>query len=112
MNDQLSTDLVVSAQIRIAAQQGIPITVVHRGDASSGTIILKINKLDGTFCVYTQIRLEDELVWSRAHAAATISENEADRYLEKQLSFDPDLWALEVEDRHGNLWFPGRIHDL
>jgi len=27
----------------------------------------------------------------------------------EQASFDPDLWLIEIEDKKGRAWFPGKI---
>ena len=107
--DMLTTDIMVNAHIRIAAREGIPITVRRRGDNSSGTIVLKINRLDGTADVLTQARYEDERVWSPISRSGPLSEAEADKYLDRQAEIDPDSWLLEIEDRQGRHWFPGRI---
>lgn len=109
MNDGLPTDMLVNAQIRIAAKEGVPITVLRHGYDSSGTIILKINRLDGTAQVLSQTRYDDELVWIPASKTDAFSETEADAYIEKQIRIDPDSWVLEIEDRQGRHWFPGRI---
>ncbi|HAX92009.1 MAG TPA: DUF1491 domain-containing protein [Rhodospirillaceae bacterium] len=109
MNDDLPTDLMISAQIRIAARQGVPIVVTHRGDSSSGSIYLKINLLNGTAHVLNQVRLEDERVWVYTLSDTPLDEREADKYLESQIDFDPDLWVIEIEDRQGRHWFDGRI---
>ncbi len=109
MSDKLPTDLLVSAQIRSAALQGIPILVRHHGDNVRGVILLKIDKLDGTSLVLTQIRIDDELVWSPASGANPMPNEDAERYIESQLNMDPDMWVIEIEDRRGRHWFPGRI---
>jgi len=109
MNDDLPTDFWVSAQIRIAAQSGVPIVLIHKGDPSSGTVLLKINRLDGTNIVLSQIRLDEERVWSPVSDKPTLSDSEADAYLARQVDFDPDVWVLEIEDKQGRCWFPGRV---
>jgi hypothetical protein len=112
MTDGLPTDFVINAQIRIAARDGVPITVLQRGDANSGAIILKINRLDGQAAVLTQVRYDEELVWYPASADLWMPEAEADAYLASQRQLDPDSWLLEIEDRKGRHWFPGRIVKL
>src|ERR1700743_2907850 len=102
---RLATELMINAQIRLAAREGIPITVLRHGDNSSGTIILKINRLDGTARVLTQGIYEEELVWTPGSRTDPMSEADADRYLEKQVRIDPDSWLLEIEDKQGRHWF-------
>ncbi len=107
MTDDLPTDLWIAAHIRQAVKEGVPMIVVHKGDASRGSIFLKINRLDGTAQIMSQLRMEDELVW--CPMGGFLPESEADSYLAEQTAFDPDVWIVEIEDRQGRLWFPGRI---
>lgn len=112
MSFGLPTDLVVNAQIRIAARDGVPITVIRRGDPNSGAIILKINRLDGQVAVLTQIRMDEDLAWCPVDQNMWQNEQEADSYLTSQGNLDPDSWLLEIEDRQGRHWFPGKIIKL
>ena len=105
----LPTDFMISAHIRIAAREGVPITVVRRGHNASGAILLKINRLDGTARVLSQVRYDDELVWAPVSRTDPMAEAEADRYLARQAEVDPDLWLIEIEDRQGRTWFPGKV---
>jgi hypothetical protein len=107
-NDRLPTDLIVNAQIRTAGAQGVPIVIVQKGDKASGVILLKINRLDGFAHLLTQVRLDDELVWSPLTKTDPMPEADADAMMRKQASFDPDMWLIEIEDRQARHWFPGR----
>lgn len=111
MPDKLSTSLIISAQIRIAAQQGIPITIVQKGNDYSGAILLKINRLDGSAEILNQVHSESGTAWMPA-SPEPMTELEADRAMMQQISFDPDLWALEIEDKEGRHWFDGDILDI
>ena len=106
---RLTTELWVSAHRSAAEVQGVPMVVVRRGDRERGTVLLKINRLDGTCQVLTQIRHLGQLAWSRGTGPDPVPEAEADRYIERQTRFDPDLWVIEIEDRQGRPWFEGRI---
>lgn len=108
-NDRPPTEFVITAHIRIAAREGIPITVRRRGDNSSGSIVLMVNRLDGTARVLTQVRYDGEVVWSPVGRADPLTEDEAEAYLERQARIDPDLWLVEIEDKQGRHWFPGRV---
>ena len=109
MTDSLPTDFTVAATIRLAANEGVPITVVRHGYDSSGAIVLKINLLNGTARVLERVRYDEALVWMPVSAADPMAEVEADRYLEKQAQIDPDCWIVEVEDRRGRHWFDGKV---
>ncbi|MDD5585357.1 MAG: DUF1491 family protein [Alphaproteobacteria bacterium] len=109
MIDKPPTDFLVAAQTRIASEQGVSMVVRHRGDAASGTVLLKIDLLDGTARVLSQVQMDNELVWSPVSRNDPMPNEQAESYLEKQLNFDPDMWVVEIEDRKGRHWFPGRV---
>ena len=107
--DGLSTELLISAQTRIAMREGVSMIVVRKGHGPIGTILLKINRLDGTARVLGQVRYDDQLVWSPVGRSDPMDEPDADAYLAKQAAIDPDLWIVEIEDKQGRHWFPGKI---
>ena len=109
---RLATDLYVGAHIRTAARDGVPITVVRRGDPSSGSIILKINLLNGTARVLIEARFDDARVWTPATTTDPMDERDAEAYMQRQAAIDPDAWLVEIEDKQGRVWFPGKIVSL
>lgn len=106
---RLTTDLWVSAHVRAANAEGVPMVVTRKGDRTRGTVLLKVNRLDGFAWVLTQIRHRGKLAWTRGTGPDPVPEAESDRYIERQLRYDPDLWVIEVEDRHGRHWFDGPV---
>ncbi|HEY0835418.1 MAG TPA: DUF1491 family protein [Azospirillum sp.] len=108
-DDRLPTELWVMAHVRAADAQGVSMTVARKGDRSRGTVLLKVNRLDGRFAVLSQARRDERLVWSRATGADPVDEAAADAYIARQLKYDPDLWVVEVEDRQGRPWFEGTV---
>ena len=106
----LTTGLWVSAQIRLCDRAFIPAAVVRRGDPDVGTVLLKINRFEAGVTVFTQTStLGDEPAWSRGTGPAPVTEPEADAYIARQVSRDPDLWVLEIEDRKGEYKMVGKI---
>ena len=102
MEPKLKAGLWVKAQIRRCDIEMIPIAVVRRGDADAGTIILKLNRMDGTCDVLSQTRdMEGRPAWMRPISAEPVPETNADDYIERQVGRDPDLWVVEVEDARG-----------
>ncbi|HYD68322.1 DUF1491 family protein [Azospirillum sp.] len=108
-DERLPTELWVMAHVRAADAQGVPMTVMRKGDRSRGTVLLKINQLDGRFAVLSQVRRDERLVWSRATGVDPVDEAAADAYITRQIKYDPDLWVVEVEDRQGRPWFEGKV---
>jgi len=106
---QLATDLYVAAHIRQAARENVPMIVIRRGDLSSGSIILKINLLNGTARVLIEVRYDEARVWTPATNTDPMSEPDADAYLSRQADIDPDAWLIEIEDKQGRIWFPGKV---
>lgn len=109
---RLATDMFVSAHIRMAAREGVPMIVTRRGDPSSGSLILKINLMNGTARVLVEARYDGTRVWTPALPTDPMGERDADSYLSRQAEVDPDAWLIEIEDKQGRTWFPGKIVTL
>jgi hypothetical protein len=106
---RLSTDLWVSAHRRRIEAEGVAVTVARKGERSRGTVLLKINRLDGSCVVLSQIRHHGKLAWTRGTGPEPVPEATADAYIARQLRVDPDLWVIEIEDRQGRHWFEGAV---
>lgn len=104
--ERLPTGLVVSASIRRAAQEGVAIMVRHRGEETSGAVLLKINRLDGTARILAETFDGERRGWSPLGSPDWSPDAEVEARLERELALDPDLWLLEIEDRQGRHWFP------
>jgi hypothetical protein len=99
MTPRLTSDLWVSAYLRRLQLVNIPVFITSKGDATAGAVIVKLNTLDGDARAYHRsYDLDGNRVW------ATLTEGlerDVDASLNKQRSFDPDIWVIEVEDRQG-----------
>jgi len=81
----------------------------RRGAAEAGAIFVKVDRLDGRAALFgpapqslaAQAAPGMDRVFVRVHEAEWIDPLEADRRLEREISFDPDVWIVEVEDRGG-----------
>ena len=101
-DDRLATDLWLTAHLRRCSVEGVPVVVVHRGEAKGGTVMLKIFQPDAGCRVLAQMRdLDGRLGWYPAHKEDFIAEAEADGYIARAVGRDPDLWVVEVETRDG-----------
>ena len=97
----LSTDIWVGALIRRVEIGGGFAVVARKGDARAGTVLVKVlNRGDGTARLYAEAaRGDGERVWMQP--AASEAEPDLDRYIERAIRIDPDVWIVEIEDREG-----------
>lgn len=104
---RLRSDIWVSAYLRRCAVENAFAVLRRRGAAEAGAIFVKIDRLDGTCALFgpaPQSELaqsETGRAWVRLHQAETITTHEAEEKLRRQISFDSDLWIVDVDDRQG-----------
>lgn len=106
---RLPTSLWVDAHLRHLNEQGRAYYIVQKGAYASGTVLLKINLLDGNVRVLTQIRdMDGKLGWMGALGQERVAESEADQYIRRAMDRDPDVWVIEIEDKDGKNPFEGK----
>lgn len=103
---RVKSEIWVQAYLRRCQAQGAFVVVVRRGDEHAGAIYICINRLDGTVRLFgpAPAGLETsgfERRWVNCFAADLVSDGDAAGYLARQISFDPDIWIVEVEDKAG-----------
>lgn len=78
----------------------IPAFVVSHGDDTAGSVLVKVNTLDGTAAVYERRYdfSKDAYAWEQL---ISDSESAVDDHIERARGQDRDLWVVEVEDRVG-----------
>jgi hypothetical protein len=97
----LATDIWVGALIRRAEQGGAFAVVARKGDTRAGAVLVKVlNRSAATTRIYAEAtRMDGEQVWMQP--ARSDQEQDIDRYIERAVRIDPDLWVIEIEDREG-----------
>jgi hypothetical protein len=103
---RLKSELWVKAYIRRCQVEGADALLMHRGDADAGAIYIKVSRLDGTALLFGPApagleEAREDRRWQPCLKQQPASEAEADAYLERQQSFDSDIWIVAVEDRAG-----------
>jgi len=97
---RLTADIWVSAYLTRLRLLEIPAFIVQKGDATAGAVLIKMNTLDGQACCYQ--RSFDLMTGERKWIVLTEGlDRDVEASVAKQCSFDPDLWVIEVEDKHG-----------
>jgi hypothetical protein len=109
-DDRLPTEIWLKAHLRRCYAEGLPATVLRRGDPMGGMVLLKINRLEQGCAVLTQTRdPSGRPAWLAALKGALMPEAEADAYIDRAIKRDPDLWVVEIESRSGAHPFEGRV---
>jgi len=103
---RLKSELWVKAYLRRCTLEGAAALLERRGDSDAGAIYIKVSHLDGRAGLFGPAPAslgakDNERRWQSCLATPTAAEAEVDGYLARQLTFDPDLWIIVVEDRQG-----------
>ena len=95
----LPTHLLIDATLQTLSERGVFYYVLQRGEKGSGVILLKVSDRTGRCRLVMQQRdLEGEMQWMAALAEEQVNEADADAYIQRSVSRDPDLWVIEIED--------------
>ena len=96
----LSSDLWVYALIRRAQLAGAYATVLRRGDARGGAVLVKtVNRKTGDANLYAQaVGGQGETLWMQPLSGP---EADLEAYLKRAAGRDPDIWVVEIEDADG-----------
>ena len=107
----LSTDVWAGALIRRAELEGAYATVVKKGDARGGAVIVKAyNTATRSARLFTEAVGQDgDRLWIQP--VVSDSESELDAYVARQRGYDPDLWVVEIEDRQGRHFITEKVQD-
>jgi hypothetical protein len=97
---RLTTEFWVQAYLKHLNMAHIPAYVLRHGDDTAGTVLIKVNMLDGQARVYAQTYdlMADRREWALHDSGA---EQEIDDLLSRQAARDPDLWTIEIESPSG-----------
>lgn len=97
--ERVKSGLRVQALLWQLDRQAVAAVVRKKGDADSGSILLKLSYLDGTASVLSQVQDgAGQSVWMRATGPDAVAEDKAEAYIARSLRIDADLWVVEIED--------------
>jgi hypothetical protein len=102
----VKTALWVQAHLRRCNAMGLAAMLIRRGAEEAGSIYVKINRLDGRVLLIGPAPgpahdHRGERRWVEVIGDGAVTEVEADAYLRRVRSIDPDIWIIEIEDRDG-----------
>lgn len=101
--ETLRTEIWVAALIRRAQVGGAFATVAARGDPDAGAVVVKVNLLDGRAQAFAPaLDAQGRRTWIDPLGGETPGvEAKVEDYLRRRRERDPDLWIVEIDDRHG-----------
>lgn len=104
----LSADIWVGALLRRVEQAGSSAYIARRGDRNFGSVLLKVvNMRTRDAYVLREAQKGDETVWMRP--VETLSETDLDAYIARQVTYDPDVWVVEIEDAEGKHFLTEKV---
>ena len=109
--DELKTEFWASALLRRAAIAGAFGGVTRKGDTDAGAVLVKVATMDGRARLYAPARDgQGERIFLDL-SSGTLGDVEAnvDAYVRKRADTDPDVWVIEIEDKHGRHFLMERV---
>jgi hypothetical protein len=95
---RLTSIMLVSVLIRRVQAAGGFAAVIHKGDATAGSIIIDcVDRGVSTMVIERATGPDDRDTWRRVDAAATDDAIERSERLQRRLAVDPDIWIVELD---------------
>lgn len=89
--------------MRQLSDRGIGAYVRQKGDAERGTLLVRVDCLNGQHRIFSQHRdLDGNLAWMIATKDDPCDAETAETYIQRAIQRDPDLWVIEIDDRLGH----------
>lgn len=100
---EIKTAFWAAALIRRAELAGASGFVTRKGDPDEGDVLVKVTRAAGLARLYGLSRDRDgAAVWlDLSGGALGEAEPAIDAFIERRAKLDPDLWAIEIEDKEG-----------
>lgn len=109
---RLRSEVWIQAYFRRVQAAGAAAYVVRRGDRDAGAILISIASETGTALLAPAMSRMDqpaERRWAVRIGAAPDSGEAVAEAIDREVSFDPDIWVIEVEDRDGRHFLDDEI---
>ncbi len=102
MEPRLKSAIWVAGYLRARAAEGLPGVVARKGDETAGTVLVRINLLDGRSRIFAAgYGADGARIWTPALKDDPASDADVEAYIARSVSRDGDLWVVEIEDRTG-----------
>lgn len=104
---RLKSSIWVAGYLRRCQSAGVFGAVRRRGAEEAGAIFVKVALMDGRAMLFVpapQTAYDDSRPVERVFTPSppqAVDEQVIEARLAKEISFDPDVWIVEIEDREG-----------
>lgn len=111
MSFSVVTKLWVEALVRRASLAGAFSVIERVGDAERGDVIIKTRNQKGEISLIGRaFSGGDDIVFEHLSSKKLkMTETEAQDFLKSRISFDPDIWIVEIEDKEGRHFITERV---
>lgn len=98
MEPRLSTSVLVTALMRRAESEGGFAAVLSKGDPTAGAVLVILAEKGRKLRIMERIlHPTGGYQWQDVSGEAVENEDESERFLERRLKFDPDIWLIELD---------------
>ncbi len=98
MGERLPSALEAAALVRRASSQGDFATILKKGDADRGVLLLVVTSRGRhVACLEHAPSLSGEGPWQRVGPADSAGSEPVAAFLAQRTRFDPDLWLIELD---------------
>jgi hypothetical protein len=102
MDVQLPAHLEAASLIRRTQAEGGFATVIHKGEAEAGTIMLILCKSGTNPRIYERMPQPDGArIWVCTRAQDVDSKEDFNHYIERRIHQDRDMWIIELDVAQG-----------
>jgi hypothetical protein len=104
---RLKSSIWVAAYLRRCQSEGVFGAVRRRGAEEAGAVFVKVALMNGNAMLYApapQTVYDDSRPIERIFMPSPpqpVDERKIEERLMKEMSFDPDVWIVEIEDKAG-----------
>jgi hypothetical protein len=102
----VKTEIWVKAYLRRCFAAGLTGVVARKGAESAGAVFVKVSHPQGTVRLFGPApgpAYDDagRRRWICPLGSTAVGAADADRFLARQVAFDPDIWILDIDDVAG-----------
>lgn len=102
LEPRLPAHLEVGALIRRVAAEGGFASVLHKGEADAGTVLLVLTERGVNARVYERMPdPQGHRLWTRSRTENPDDKRELSDWLDRRAASDPDLWIVELDIADG-----------